>query len=90
MPHIEMHGPHGDVTVPSCDQGQRDEINEGTEGNQTRIVLCSRGGEASPAQRAERLQHVRDRLANESELSAEQRARVLAAIDAQIARLRAQ
>lgn len=90
MPHIEMHGPHGDVTVPSCDQGQRDEINEGTEGNQTRIVLCSRGGEATPAQRAERLQHVRDRLANESELSAEQRARVLAAIDAQIARLRAQ
>jgi beta-lactamase regulating signal transducer with metallopeptidase domain len=90
MPHIEMHGPHGDVTVPNCDQGQRDEINEGTDGNQTRIVLCSRGGEATPAQRAERLQHVRDRLADESELSAEQRARVLAAIDAQIARLRAQ
>lgn len=90
MPHIEMHGPNGDITMPSCDQGQRDEINEGTEGNQTRVILCSRGGEASPAQRAERLQHVRDRLAGESELSAEQRARVLAAIDAQIARLRAQ
>ena len=82
---------HGDteVVLPSCDDGQRDEVNEGTDNDRTRIVLCSRGT-ASPADRAERLQHVRDRLANDSELSAEQRARVTAALDREIARLRAQ
>lgn len=87
--HIELHGPGGEVVIPQCDNGQADEVNEGTDGNRTRIVLCT-SANVSPAQRAERLQHARDRLANESELSAEQRAHVLAAIDAQIARLRAQ
>jgi beta-lactamase regulating signal transducer with metallopeptidase domain len=82
---------HGDseVVIPSCDDGQRDEVNEGTDNDRTRIVLCSRGT-VSPADRAERLQHVRDRLANDSELSAEQRARVTAALDREIARIRAQ
>ena len=83
------HGPEADMA--DCDRGQRSEVNEG-EGNQrTRIILCTRGTDtATPAQRAERLQSMRDRLANDSELTAEQRSRVSAAIDREIARLRAQ
>ncbi|MBV9882990.1 MAG: hypothetical protein JO276_08285 [Sphingomonadaceae bacterium] len=87
---MAMHhdGDMHEIVIPDCAGGQRDEVNEGTENNRTRIVLCSRGGEASPAERADRLAHVRERLANDSELSAEQKARVLAAIDRQIAQLR--
>ena len=81
----EMH----EIVIPDCAGGDRDEVSEGTEGNRTRIVLCSRG-EGSPGNRADRLAHVRDRIAGDSELSAEQKARVLAAIDRQIARLRGQ
>ena len=53
-------------------------------------MLCSRGTDATPAARADQLTHVRDRIANDSELTAEQKARVTAAIDRQIARLRGQ
>jgi beta-lactamase regulating signal transducer with metallopeptidase domain len=87
--HVEIHRDGRDVIIPDCDHGQADEVNEGTDHDRTRIVLCSRG-EATPAQRAERLQHVRDRLANDDELSAEQKARVTAALDREIARLRGQ
>lgn len=90
--HFELHrgGSHGsEVIIPDCDGGQADEVNEGGDHDRTRIVLCSRG-EATPAQRAERLARVRDRLANDDELSAEQKARVTAAIDREIARLRGQ
>jgi len=90
--HFELHrdGGHGtEVVIPDCNDGQADEINEGGDHDGTRIVLCSRG-EATPAQRAERLAHVRDRIANDGELSAEQKARVTAALDREIARLRGQ
>jgi beta-lactamase regulating signal transducer with metallopeptidase domain len=87
--HVELHRDGHAVVIPDCDHGQADEINEGAEHERTRIVLCSRG-EATPAQRAERLAHVRDRLANDDELSAEQKARVTAALDREIARLRGQ
>jgi len=90
--HLELHrgGGHGtEVIMPDCNGGQADEINEGGDHDRTRIVLCSRG-EATPAQRAERLAHVRERLANDDELSAEQKARVTAALDREIARLRGQ
>jgi beta-lactamase regulating signal transducer with metallopeptidase domain len=88
------HGGHMAMTdhmaMADCDEGQRSEVNEGEGSERTRVILCTRGGNATPAQRAERLQGVRDRLAQDSELSAEQRARVSAAIDREIARLRAQ
>ena len=87
--HVEIHRDGGEVVIPDCHDGQADEINEGTDHERTRIVLCSRG-EATPAQRADRLQHARDRLAGDSELSAEQKARVTAALDREIARLRGQ
>jgi beta-lactamase regulating signal transducer with metallopeptidase domain len=87
-----MHhdGDTHEIVVPDCSGGQSDEVNEGTDNNRTRIVLCSRGDSASPAVRADRLAHVRDRIANDTDLNAEQKARVTAAIDRQIARLRGQ
>ncbi|HEV2818161.1 MAG TPA: M56 family metallopeptidase [Allosphingosinicella sp.] len=89
---FELHrdGGHGaEIVIPDCQGGQADEVNEGGDHDRTRIVLCSRGA-ATPAQRAERLARVRDRLANDDELSAEQKARVTAALDREIARLRGQ
>ena len=91
--HATMMHHDGDmheIIVPDCAGGQTDEVNEGTDNNRTRIVLCTRGTEATPAARADQLAHVRDRIASDSELSAEQKARVTAAIDRQIARLRGQ
>ena len=89
---MTMHhdGDMHEIVIPDCGGGQMDEVNEGTDHDRTRIVLCSRGSEASPAARADRLAHVRDRIAGDSDLSAEQKARVTAAIDRQIARLRGQ
>jgi beta-lactamase regulating signal transducer with metallopeptidase domain len=85
------HGAVGEhMAMADCGEGQRSEVNEGEGNERTRVILCTRGGNATPAQRAERLQSMRDRLANDSELSAEQRARVSAALDREIARLRGQ
>lgn len=88
-PHVfhMRQGPGVHLAMAECDEDQRTEVSEGEGNERTRVILCSRG-EADPAQRAERLQRVRDRLAEESELSAEQRARVSAALDREIARLR--
>lgn len=88
---LEMHhdGDMHEIVIPDCPGGQSDEVNEGTDNNRTRIVLCSRG-DASAASRADRLAHVRERIAGDADLSAEQKARVTAALDRQIARLRGQ
>ena len=64
-----------EIGMAECRDAQRSEVNEGDGQRATRVVLCTRG-DATPAQRAERLQRARDRLAGDSELSAEQRARV--------------
>lgn len=86
--HLDRaHGEH--LAMAECGEGDRTEVNEGDGNARTRIVLCTRGGDSAPAERAERLQRVRDQLAQDEELSAEQRARVGAAIDREIARLRA-
>ena len=78
------------LALPSdCDDRDATRVAEGTDTQQTRIVICSRG-DSTPAERAERLQSARDRLAGETELSGEQRERMLATIDREIARLRAQ
>lgn len=83
-----MHlGDRDRMAEAHCGEGERFEANEGDDNNRTRVILCSRGN-ATPAQRAERLQNVRERLAGDDDLSAEQRQRVLAAIDREIARLR--
>jgi bla regulator protein blaR1 len=82
-------GEGGEVVLPDCSPSERTEVNEGTDDQRTRVVLCSRGA-GTPAERAERLQRARDRLAGDDDLSAEQRARVTAALDREIARLRGQ
>jgi beta-lactamase regulating signal transducer with metallopeptidase domain len=91
---IETHGGDGHMTVMSdadCQDANRSEINEGTDSNRTRVIVCSRGerGERSDAQQAEALQRARARLAEDNQIPAEQRQRVLAAIDREIARLSA-
>ena len=82
-------GEGGQIHMPDCEDGERTEVNEGEGNEHTRIVLCT-GGNATPAERAERLQRARDRIAGNDELSEAQRARVTAAIDREIARLRGQ
>ncbi|HYJ52805.1 MAG TPA: M56 family metallopeptidase [Allosphingosinicella sp.] len=76
--------------LENCDGGQASDVSEGDANNRTRVVVCTRGEGANPGQRAEHLQHARDRLAQDSELSAEQKARITAALDREIARLRGQ
>ncbi|MGQ0661378.1 M56 family metallopeptidase [Sphingosinicella sp.] len=86
---VIRRGPNGEMVEPSCGEGERTDLEEGTDGQRTRIMLCSRGN-ATPAQRAEHLQRARDRLAQNDELSAETRARITAQLDREIARLRGQ
>jgi beta-lactamase regulating signal transducer with metallopeptidase domain len=93
---VMRHGPGGHgpgmehMAMSDCDQGQRSDVSTGEGNERTRVVLCTRGDSATPAQRAERLQGVRDRLARDEELSEAQRTRVTAALDREIARLRGQ
>ena len=92
---IERHGPGDHMRVMSmhdCQNAQRSEVNEGSDRERTRIVVCTRGrdGAGNPAQQAEALQRARARLAENNEIPAEQRQRVLGAIDREIARLRGQ
>lgn len=83
-------GPNGEMLPPDCPEGaRRTDVDEGGGDRRTRIVLCSRGN-ASPGQHAEHLQRARDRLARSDDLSAETRARILAQLDREIARLRGQ
>jgi len=82
-------GADGEVVIPDCEGGQATNVEEGSGNERTRIVLCSRGN-ANPAERAERLQRARDRLAGDTELSAETRTRITAQLDREIARLRGQ
>jgi hypothetical protein len=84
---VRVIGPDGEASVPECNDGQATNVDETTGGQRTRVVLCTRGN-GTPAERAERLQRARDRLASDSELSQEQRDRVTAALDREIARIR--
>lgn len=90
---MEDHGPGEHMMVMSdhdCQGANRSEVNEGNDNNRTRVIVCTRtrNGDANPGQQAEALQRARDRLANNGEIPSEQRQRVLAAIDREIARLR--
>lgn len=72
-----------------CANGTRNQVEEGDGDRRTRIIVCG-NGESTAAEQAERLQRARDRLAGDGELTGEHRERMLAAIDREIARLRAQ
>jgi hypothetical protein len=68
--------------------GELVDINEGEGNERVRMRLCTRGEGGSPAERAAALQRARDRVAEEDHLSAETRRRILAQLDAAIARAR--
>jgi beta-lactamase regulating signal transducer with metallopeptidase domain len=90
---IERHGPGEHMMVMSdhdCQNANRSEVNEGNDNNRTRVIVCTRSanGAGNPGQQAEALQRARARVADDNQIPAEQRQRVLAAIDAEIARLR--
>ena len=68
--------------------GDRNVTESNENGQHSRVILCSRG-EASPAQRIERLERVLSRLNTGDQLTAEQKERVTAALREAIERLRA-
>lgn len=87
---------HEITLVERCD-GQKPQVDESEEttdksGNvrKSRVVICTRGGEAHSAQALEALERAREKLAGVDELSEAAKARALASIDEQIARIRAQ
>lgn len=87
---------HEITLVERCD-GQKPQVDESEEttdksGNirKSRVVICTRGGEAHSAQALEALERAREKLAEVDELSDAAKARALASIDDQIARIRAQ
>ena len=73
--------------IENCRSGNQVlNVNEG-EGNQrTRMMICVQGG--GSGSQVEALQSARERIAGQNELSAETRQRILAQIDAAIARAR--
>jgi beta-lactamase regulating signal transducer with metallopeptidase domain len=84
-------GENGEVELPeACGESERlVDSSEGEDNNRTRVVMCTRG-EADAGTRLERLQRARERLSTMEALDDEHRARVLATIDREIARLRGQ
>jgi len=79
-----------DSAASAC-TGARDEVNEtsGDGREKTRILFCANGN-ASPAERAERLQHALARIEANDSLSAEQKEKVVTALRDAIARLQTQ
>ena len=85
-------GEDGEVELPeNCrDGGELVNVDERDGDNRTRFILCGRGDDDTPAGRAAMLERARERVATSEHLGEEQRARILAGLDAEIARLRAQ
>lgn len=82
----------GEETLPENCPGDANPLAnvDEREGDQrTRILLCTRG-DSTAAERAEALERARRHLAEDEHLSTEQRQRITARIDEEIARLRAQ
>ena len=84
-------GPNGEIRGPEgcSDEAAAANVDERTGGDRTRVIVCAHGA-GSAATRLEALERARARMAENGELSGEHRQRVLAAIDREIARLRAQ
>jgi len=84
-------GENGEHALPEAcrEGGELFNLDEREGERRTRFVLCARGAE-TPAARAEILELARTRLAENTHLSDEQRARVAAALEREIARLRGQ
>ncbi len=78
-----------ELSLPADCENEPVESEEGDGNRRTRIMICDRG-EGSAAGRAERLERVRVRLGGSEHLGAEARERVVAALEREIARLRAE
>lgn len=88
--HARLHAHEDRLELSGeCANGTRNQVEDAVGDQRARIIVCG-PGDSTPAQQAERLQRARDRLANDDELTGEHRERMLAAIDREIARLRAQ
>ncbi len=100
-PHAGQHGGPGPEGGPrirafamnggdlaDCLGGERNVTESNDNGQHSKVILCTRGGEASPAQRVERLEHALSRLTSSDQLTAEQKERVTAALREAIERLR--
>ena len=85
-------GENGEVELPEgCREGGGEVFSHSSEQGEerTRFFICARG-DATPAQRIEMLENARRRIGENEHLSAEQRARIEARLDEEIARLRGQ
>ena len=76
---------HRDEALAKC-SGERSEIDERSDKERTRIVLCS--DSASSADRVKRLEEALGRIRDDDHLSAEHKAKVETALQQAIARLR--
>lgn len=87
---IRIHRKDGEssVSLSDCDENNKTEISEGTGKERTHIVLCGKGN-LTAEERAKKLEELRSRLGQNDRLSTEHRARVEAALQRAIERLRA-
>lgn len=86
--HKIGEGSGDDIEVADCAGGDKSVIDETTGKEKTKIVLCGKGG-VSAQDRAKELEELRGKLAQNEHLSAEHKAKVEAAIQRAIDRLRA-
>jgi hypothetical protein len=85
---IRMHGPDGaHMAMADCD-GEKTEINEGDDKRKTKILFCG-DKSLTAAQRADKLEEIRRKMAERQAIGAEHRAKVEAALQQEIDRLRA-
>lgn len=74
--------------IRRCEGEPMVNVDEGDDNRRTRVLVCNRNGGDGMAGSAEALRRVRERLADQDQLSAEARRRVLEQIDQAIARAR--
>lgn len=87
---FRLERPNGtELSLPADCEGESITSEEGEANRRTRVMICDRGA-GSPAERAERLERVRVRLGGDEHLGPEARERVIAALEREIARLRAE
>lgn len=90
--HVRMHrmAAAKHARLAHC-EGEKTQIEESSDKERTKIVLChaGMGDKLSAEERAKKLEETRARLAKNNELSAEHKARMEAALQQAIERLRA-
>ena len=86
-PRVRAFAMHGGE-LADCLGGEREVTESNENGKHSKVILCTRGGEANPAQRVERLEQALSRLTSSDQLTAEQKERVTAALREAIEKLR--